>query len=311
LLGLFIIFTYLAVSERLLALFLAPIVALYLLLLVVAGRPKPVGLRRRNLLLILAPGFAFLLLELYKFLTTGVPTLVYEGQFFAGQANHSPARLLLSIGFRLGIPLICLGLVGGFYLLIEQTRLGLFLCLAAGTPILLLLIIAPFAFTVDRYVFFILPFWAILTAVALTRLFAQANQYGKLLPLGVLALVLAVLMGENLLYFQYQNGNRPDWRAAFAVVEQQRQPGDIVLATRPEVGHFYLSPAVGALPKAAGNDITQLGERIWFVLDEATSPVNPALLAWLQQNSRLVEIVPVYMAGKSLTIRIYLFDSTP
>jgi hypothetical protein len=207
--------------------------------------------------------------------------------------------------------LICLGLVGGFYLLIEQTRLGLFLCLAAGTPILLLLIIAPFAFTVDRYVFFILPFWAILTAVALTRLFAQANQYGKLLPLGVLALVLAVLMGENLLYFQYQNGNRPDWRAAFAVVEQQRQPGDIVLATRPEVGHFYLSPAVGALPKAAGNDITQLGERIWFVLDEATSPVNPALLAWLQQNSRLVEIVPVYMAGKSLTIRIYLFDSTP
>jgi mannosyltransferase len=304
---LFIVLSYLAASERLLALFIAPIVLSYLFLLVIASPQRPPGLRKRNLLLLLLPGIALVLFELYQFITTGISMLAYEGQFFVGQSNISPLRLLFAIVFRIGVPWICLGFFGGLYQLVERTRIGLFVFLAAVVPIILLLMLAPFSFTVDRYVFITLPFWIILTAIAIKEIFVQIEGRNLLLPLGVLALVLMVAMGENLLYYQFQNGNRPDWRQVFEIVEQQMQEDDLVLSTRPELGHYYLDSNVASINEFQTGDTHQIGRRIWFVIDEETSVVAPGILQWILDNGELIDIVRVYIPGKSLSIRIYRY----
>lgn len=304
----FIVLLYLATSERLFASFIVPVVGCYLLLLKTVPFEKPVGLRARNLLLILLPGIAFGIFEVYSFVTTGSSIIIYGANFFVGHPNHSPWRLLIAIVYRISIPLICLGFFGGIYLLTQKRRAGFFVSSAAMVPPLMLLVIAPVAFTVDRYMFVTLPFWAILTAVAIGGMYTQAEKYGKLLPIGVLTLILATSLGQTMLYYEYQNGDRPDWKSAFAIIHQRKAMSDLVVATRPELGRYYFDDKVRSI---SGLDLTTIelnGNRVWFVIDEATSRVDPATQQWLQENGELINVRDVYMPGKSLSIRIYLYD---
>lgn len=299
---------YMATSERLFAMFMVPVVLCYLLVLRIARFGKPLGLRPRNLWLIGLPAIAFLLFEVYSLITTGSSITLYELETFAGQANHSPLRLLASIVYRIGVPLICLGISGGVYLLAQRKRVGLWLCSAAWLPPLALLAMAPFAFTVDRYIFVSLPFWIILSAVAMNELFVRTDKVSKILALGILVLVVADSLSQDALYYLYQNGNRPDWRAAFALVGREMAEGDVVVATRPELGHYYLSDDVRWINSVDPEIVAREGTRVWFVIDEATGWVSPDLEEWIFRNAELIKVFAVMMPGKSMSITIHLYD---
>jgi len=294
----FIVLLYLAVSERPLALFLVPIAVSYLLLLKLSQLEKPPGLRRRNLLLLALPALIFLI-PYFHALIDLVTT-------FGGAPNHDPLRLLSSIAYRLGIATISLALAGGLYLVVQKDRAGLFMLLSAVVPVVLILAVSPFMFTVDRYIFAVLPFWLVLSALAIKEMVTRSSGVTGLLGVGVLVLVFGTLVSEDALYFEFQHGNRPDWRSAFQVVAQRKLDSDVVAATGPQIGRYYLGMDVMWI-----NDVDResaANHRIWFVIDESIGGVEPALHQWIRQESELVEVIATRMPGKSLDIRIYLYE---
>ncbi len=305
---LFIALLYLATSERLMGLFLLPVVACYIVALWLFRFERPPGLRARNLLLLALPAIAFVGFEIFTHARGGYPMTTFTLDIFGGEVNHSPARLLASMVYRISVPLVCLGTCGGIYLLSQKDRAGAFLCAAAWVPPLLLLLMAPFAFTVDRYVFVALPFWMMLGAVAVKELLSRVDQVGKILAVGVLLLLVADSLGQTVLYYQYQNGNRPRWREAFALVGEDMTEDDLVLATRPELGHYYLTDDVACINSADPATMESTGGRAWFVIDEATGWVAPEIGHWIRENAGMVDVLQVRMPGKSLSIYVYLYN---
>ena len=304
----FYLLLFFAMGERLIVLLAVPAVPVYLLLLWVLPLERPKGWRARNLALQALPAVLFAVRDAFGLLTSGPPHLAHSLEVFGGNPNHSAFRLLASIAYRLGVPLICLALVGGVYLVLQKNRAGLFALTAAVVPVVLLTAMAPFAFTIDRYIFTTLPFWMVLAAAGVHQIYVALEGRKKLLALGVLAALAGTYLGEDVLYFTAQNGNRPDWRGAFAIVERRRIEGDLVLATRPELGHYYLDREVRSLATFDPDAAQAIEQRIWFVIDEATSYVDPATEQWLSAQAQLVDVLAISMPSKSLNIRIYLYD---
>jgi hypothetical protein len=261
------------------------------------------------MVLLISPLLFATLVQAYRFLSTGDFLLIEIFQFFIGQPNISPLRLSAAIVFRLGVPLFVFGSFTGIYMILIKSRAGLFTFISAILPVILLLIFSLFAFTTDRYVFATMPFWTILGALSVTTLFEQLHSHAKLLALGVLVLLVIASLAELLLYYEFQNGNRPDWKYAFAVVSQNQQEGDLVFATRPEVGEYYLSESVRNVNSLDIDSITIENQRVWFIIDESTSYVEPILETWIIEHSSLVDIRSINLPGKSLSIRIYLYDA--
>jgi len=305
---LFVVLFYLAMSERLIALFLVPVIGCYLLLLKLLPVEKPHGFQMRNILILIAPGLVFGLYEVYLFVVRGSSILTGTLDTFAEQANHSPLRLALAILYRLGIPLVCVGSVGGLNAFWSKNRQEWFVTLGAVVPILAIVAISPFFFTVDRYVFVTLPFWAILAGLALERLPSIVSTRTALPAVALLSILVLSAMSENMLYFQYQNGNRPDWRTAFAIVAQAKQADDRVLTTQPEMGEYYLQEKVDNVNSFTVTDIERSQQSFWFVIDESTGYVDPALHAWIKQHSTLVEVLDIHLPAKSISIRIYRYE---
>ncbi len=81
-----------------------------------------------------------------------------------------------------------------------------------------------------------------------------------------------------------------------------------MVATRPELGHYYLNDDVGWVNSVDPNTVVQAGTRVWFVIDEATGWVAPELRQWIDANSGLIAVLDVMMPGKSQSIVIYLYD---
>lgn len=299
---------YLASSERLFALFILPVVISYLLSLWFFSIEKPIGLNRKMVLLLFLPFIAYGLLEILRWSGLGSSIVRDVMDEFLGQVNTSPLRLSLSITYRIGIAVILLGICGGLYSLIRKHRASVLIFIGATLPVLLLVLLSAFMFTVDRYIFATLSFWVILGAVAVKELFAQTEGFVKIVSFGVLLVLLMTSLSEVFLYYQYQHGNRPDSKGAFLVVQQRMHAEDLIVATRPEIGRFYLSQNVIYINSISRDAFENCRGRIWFVIDEATSPVDPDIKEWVLQNTELIAVRETYLPGRNLSIYVYLYD---
>ena len=299
---------YLACSERLFALFIFPVVITYLLSLWFFSSEKPVGLNRKMLLLLFSPFIGYSLFEILRWSWLGSSIVREFIGLFLGQVNTTPWRLSLSIVYRIGLSVILLGICGGLYTLIKKQRASLFIFIGATAPVLLLVLVSTFMFTVDRYIFATLFFWLILGALAVKELFAHTEGFVKIVSFGVLLVLLMTSLSEVFLYYQYQHGNRPDWKGAFLIVQQKMNAEDLITATRPELGMFYLGRNVTYINSISSDTLKKSSGRIWFVIDESTSQLNPATEEWILQNSELIQVREGYLPGKNLSIYIYLYD---
>ena len=297
----------LAVKERLLALFFIPVILGYLVSLVILPFEKPVGLRRwRNLVLF------FMLPSLILALLFARPYLLnFSGWMYGfGFANNSPLWLLTGIVFYLGVPTVCAGGLGALYLLRQKSRAGLLLSLGAGAPVLLLVAVAPFHYTANRYVFMILVSWLILAAVAAVELLRQAPQTIKVLAMSALVLLLLDPLVSNILYYRYQNGNRDNWKGALTWVREHKQDGDLVVTMNRELGDYYLQDKTIHFQELDITDIADNGTRAWFVEDMTVQTSLPEVSAWLEQNARLVANFDVHVQARNFKMRVYVYDLT-
>lgn len=140
------------------------------------------------------------------------------------------------------------------------------------------------------------------------ELFTQTAGLARILSLGVLLVLVMTSLGEVFLYYQYQHGNRPDWKGAFLTVQQKMNTEDLIVATRPELGIFYLKQDVTYINSVSNHVLENSSTRIWFVIEESTSPVTPAIKEWILDNAELVQVRETYLPGKNLSVYIYLYD---
>ncbi len=169
----FLVLTYLALSERFVAVFIIPVALTYLLLLRILSFEKPPGLNRRNVLITLLPVLAGILIEIISYSVDGTFRFLGGFDWFTLYQLESPLKLFLFISYDIGIPLVCFSFFTGIYLVVKKSRVGLLLLVSAVVPILLLMALNPFLFTLSRYAFITLSSWIILAAVGIRQVFCQ------------------------------------------------------------------------------------------------------------------------------------------
>jgi hypothetical protein len=145
--------------------------------------------------------------------------------------------------------------------------------------------------------------------VGIWELFKQNRDRSWILVLGVLLILMVFPMGENVLYYQYQNGNRDDWKGAFELVNKLKEPGDIVVVTEQRMGNFYLEgDIVYDFSFLDYDSIAESNQRYWFVEDNNLGEKDPEILKWVKKNSELIANEDVAVRARKFKMRIYLYD---
>ena len=304
---LFFVAVYFAASERLSALFIFPVILIYLAMIWILKFGRPKGMNFRNLLLLALPLFIGGAVELYSWIAKGESRFFADFTWFFQYRNDDPIRLLGNVSFNIGIPLMVLALFSGLILIMRRYRAGLLMTVNAVVPLALLVAANPFIFTKDRYIFMVLFSWVLLTAVAIQELLSHLSGQHQWLAIGVLALLLLDAGGDMLLYYRINHGNRADWKMAFQTIQQQSQPDDVVVTYWPEFRPFYLDREFIPYEEIDVLTLLKSDRRYWFVLDAETIWANAKVKAFVEKNGRLIDVLYL-RTPDDFYLRIYLFD---
>ncbi len=313
-------FAGLAFLERLTALLFMPVVVTYLAFLY--GGPylgrlsiePPRGLRWRNLAILFVPAF---LGGLYL----ALPQLMAWPKWLEafGRINNNPFWIVAGVTYYVRVPILVMGLVGLAYLLLQERpflrRAGLLLGASALVPLAIIAGLSLVHYTANRYVFISLTSWVVLASVAVVALFEYVRERGaartaasSLLVLGVLGVLVLEPLSENVLYYRYQNGNRDDWRGAFAYVQARLQPGDRVISGHSLLGDYYLDQETIDIYALTLSDLQALDSRTWLVTDMNVPERRPEMYRWIVENAQLMGVFDVHVRARNFMLRVYLFE---
>ncbi|MFW5941761.1 MAG: glycosyltransferase family 39 protein [Chloroflexota bacterium] len=299
-------FLGLAVQERHLAAFLGPIAVFYVLLLFLLRFERPKGFRLRNLALFFGPGILAGAWLAYSAL------IVRGSQWDTTFAfiNNNPIWLLGGVVFYITIPVVSLAAFAALHLLKNKSRAGLLLTLTAVVPLASILVLSLFLYTANRYVFISLTSIILLAAVGARELIARMPRDGRLLAYGAALILLIAPLGDNLLYFQYQNGNRDDWKGAFELIKARMESGDRVASTKSDLADFYIQDETMSMQyfNSRIDEIAASEDRIWFVLDLTAPGKTPELTRWVRRNADLVATRDVTVQARTFPLHIYLYE---
>jgi mannosyltransferase len=303
----FLVLTYVAASERFTAVFIIPVALVYLLLLKVFGFEKPAGFNKRNVLITLFPVLGGILIEIVSYSIDRTFRVLGGFDWFALYQLESPLKLLLFTSYDIGIPLVCFAFFSGTFLVVKKSRIGLLLLVSAVLPVLLLIALNPFLFTLSRYVFITLSSWIILAAVGIWEVFSSTKGYGKIIAVGLLLLFVTDSAGANLVYYKVNNGNRLDWERAFSYVQERRQTDDEVVTSWPQWEGYYWDKKIVSWERLSPEAVETSSKRYWFILDNEIIWGNPRMKAWIEQDAELMDILSLRRENEYY-LKIYLYD---
>jgi mannosyltransferase len=303
---LFVIFFFFAISERLIAILLVPSLIAYFILLWVMPFEKPTTFKINRLAWLLLAGPIFALLELYSYITTGTTRLAFAYDTFVARTIDDPFRIVILILFAIGIPMVIMAMLSTFYIYKNKSRLGLFLFVNALVPVAFLAFISMFSFVVERYAFVTLPAWIILAAYFIVET-ARRHKHTLFLTAGLILVLISDASVANLMYFQINHGNRPEWEKAFVFVADKTKEGDIIISSVSEIGNYYLEQDVLWLGDLNTADIRNGNQRYWFVLDSENSWFTPEQKNWVERNTDLLQVYYLRVR-EEINIKIYLYQ---
>jgi mannosyltransferase len=303
----FFVLVYLAASERLSALFIFPVVLVYLASLWALRFDKPKGLNFRNLLIITLPLFIGSAIELYSRSVNGESRFFADFSWFFKYQVDDPLRLLVFVGNNIGVPLMVMALFSGLFLLRAHSRPGLLMFVSAAVPLLILLLANLFIFTKDRYVFITLFSWIILAVVGINEIASWLRAHSRWLALGVFFVFFTYALNDVLLYYQANYGDRLPWKSAFSIVEEHARERDIIVAFWPEFHPYYANQPIHAYEDVDLETMLASDERYWFVLDSETIWTNGEVKTWLENNAELIDVWYLRRPENNF-LRVYLFD---
>lgn len=306
LIGFYLLF-YMAMSERMIAVLVLPVIIVYLLSVWLLPVAKPSGLRPRNLLILSAPLMAFLAYEIYLFASTGDFIFASDLELLAPPID-TPIRFLIVTAFSIGIPIVCLAVFSGAYLHLENSRAGLFFLISAVVPLFLIALANLFVFTVERYVFMTLLFWMALAANGIAAIFAIARKQRTILAVGIFFILLADAAGSNLMYYQINHGERLAWREAVDYVRKRMDAGDVIVSTRAPLAAYYLGHDTLEYRDLSPADLEEIDTPIWFIMD------HPGIWhgkgeskTWIEERAQLVQFSYLRVREYNYLL-IYFFD---
>ncbi len=287
-----------AVLDRIFALFFVPVASIYLFTLTLTGR-SPISLKKWGWLGVVGVlGMAAVL----WFVRDNVSVFV---AWFVGSPNYNPVRLTLELALNMGLPLTIAAGVGTLFALRERTPLDWLLVCSAWVPVLLLMVMSLFVLVNPRYVFLCFPSWILLAVRAIRP------SMGRAAVLVLLAILLVEPLTQDVLYYAYLNGNRPNWRTPLTDIHATGAPGDRVLTLKPELAAYYtpdtdnllidgtVDPALVAPPRPA----------IWLM--EAPFALPDAWQEWAADHCKIVSIHDVQLVGRTHMMRTYYCPAVP
>ena len=224
------------------------------------------------------------------------------------RTNNNPFWIIAGTTYYIGLPTMCVAVAGAVYLLSQGSRAALLFSLGALIPLFTIASLAPFHYTANRYVFLSLTSWLVLASLAIRVLWNEISPRAVLLVAGVVLVLFAHPLSEDVLYFRYQNGNRDNWRAAFAYIAQHKSDDDLVVSADQLIGNYYLQSETIAWDHFDPAALPSTGGRVWFVEDMNAAAVHPHLLAWIQQHAQQVAEFDVHVHARTFKMRVYLYD---
>jgi mannosyltransferase len=303
-----LIFFGFASVERLISAFLVPTFIGYLILLKLFRFEMPQGLRWRNLAIYFVPGIIAMIGLILLNPSIQDPT---RGLRSFGFVNNNPIWILSGAAFYMGVPLICMAVFGAISLFVKRNRIGLLLTLSSTIPLASLMLISLVQYTANRYAFVSLTSIIILAAVASKELLVLIPRQGKLFAAGALVILIAMPMTDNYLYFQYQNGNRDNWKDAFALISDHYIEGDQVITASRALADYYLQfETVGmqSVEVAGVKEIINRSARTWIVIDVTAVGKGPSITRWATQHARYVNDFDVNISARTFPMAVYLYD---
>ena len=285
---------------------LVPTLAIYIVLLKVLPFEQPPGLHWKYIIPLAFLPVLYIFYEIFR-VVQGEQLIALDilQKFFLQKPSLTQAvRLAIGVVYYIGVPVMCIAFFSAIYLIVNKQRQGLFFLVAASTPFLILF--APVSQT--RYVFLSLPMWLILAAIGVRELFLATRTtrtQSQLIVAGLLLVLLADPISQDMQYYFYQNGHRWNWKDAFAEVEAQKLDDDLIVTTWPEVGAYYLKEDSIPMNEMTPEMVKQSNQRLWFIDD---GWVNPGLYKWLEKNAELKDVLDVHIPGKIYPLRVYLYD---
>lgn len=230
---------------------------------------------------------------------------------FVGHPTINPIRLTLEIIFWLGIPLFFAALTASSYLLYRYFSNRWFepkewmLLVSAWLPLAMLVAISPFFSTFPRYIFFTLPSFCLLIATVLQDIAIKVKPMGLAVALAGLCVLLGSALTQDLLYFQYNKGARPNWRPALWTVYESAEESDVLLTTKPEIAHYYVPNANIELIDNALHPFTAETDRPALWLIEAPIRLPAVWRDWASDNCKITWIDDVNSTGRVYIMRIH------
>ena len=232
--------------------------------------------------------------------------------------GRSPLYIILTLIQGVSIPVAVAVFFAAFVR--PFNRPTLFLICFAGVPLALLLIASQLQNVAGYYLFWTTPAYFILAAVICDYIWeATAADKHHLLKVLLPCLIIVVLLSQDYLYFQYENGGRPRWREVFEIIQSKKRPADILILSEPKMAQYYMHGLEAIDIDVLVKDKeaferkwnSSAEERLWCVVDVASFNVFDADMAvrnWIRERGRMIETLPAFSRAKDRTIHIYLVE---
>lgn len=135
----------------------------------------------------------------------------------------------------------------------------------------------------------------------------MAKQTAVLLWLPVtLFFLLAHPILVDELYFAYQDGYRDNWKAAAALIHDEKGAADMVVSAIPPMVNYYLDENTLSIEKINLNTILQNGNPVWLIEESGLEQgVDRHFYEWAQANCIVVGNWDHYVSGRLWKMRVY------
>ncbi len=241
-----------------------------------------------------------------------------------GELVSRVAHLAKTTGFYF-TPLLCASALVGAALAWTRRELAGVLAMVAVVSVLFASVVLAVvgARMTAQYVFFLLPWVALLAALPVEQLLRRADDVA--LPRAWAFVLVACSLTNVGLYFTVRRGERPAWREAYQFVWSRREENDLVLGMEASVGEFYVAPWRTNLRQpeqvqwldtwraALPAQWARHSRRMWLIVHpEQFLDWKPADAAevqrFLREECRLVKVWPLYVESRDLSVWVYVRD---
>jgi mannosyltransferase len=300
------VFLAVGIWEKMSVLFIVPVLLMFLILN--GGVPSKDKIKKNLRYIVFFGIFLLAVISLFARPLLADPFLILNLNF--GWTNNNPFWIIAGVVYYIGVPTFIIATIGIGYLLVKDRKAGLLFGLSAYLPLIMTAGLSLVTFTANRYVFITLTSWLLLASIGLYELIKDSRGPVRLVSLGCLLVLVLTPLSENVLYYQYQNGNRDNWKAAFTYIENNKQHDDLIVSANHLIGNFYMQNSIIRMESADLDAISKMDRRIWFVEDMNVLEKWPETHRWITTNTNLMAVFDVVVQARNFKMRVYLYDPT-